>query len=171
MIPNWMSILLTIDFASRKLYRTQLQKMLYFASQEGIIEDTFSRGYFGPFSRAIANTIQSLVNANFIRESSMNHKYKYSLTKDGKNIIPALLEQAEREANQLQSTVNVCKPKSTESLSIAGKVHYLLKAMGVPMKYDEICLHSQRSGWDISATQVNGAIQILEELHLVKSNE
>jgi len=174
MLPEAVAILLGCFLAGESgLLRTQLQKILYFASQRGILEDSFGRGYYGPFSSDVANSAESLVSANFLNETievfPENIGYNYSLTQDGKEVIPQLKEQIPMKAvEELREIVELCRNRTATSLSIAAKVHYVLKGMNVPMTAGQIANQAEKLKWNISPDEVVEASKLLKELKLVE---
>jgi len=155
------------------LLRTQLQKILYFASQKGIIRDSYGRGYYGPFSSDVANSAESLVSANFLNEAieffPQGIGYKYSLINNLREVIPKLKEQTpNRVVEELSKVVELCQGRTTLSLSIAAKVHYVLKKMNAPMSAEEITAQAEKLKWNISPDEVLDASTLLKELGLIK---
>ena len=155
------------------LLRTQLQKIMYFASQKDILEDSFGRGYYGPFSSDVANFMESLVSANFLNETieffAGGIGYNYSLTKDGKEVIPQLKKQISMEVvEELAEIIEICRNRTASSLSIAAKVHYVLKKMNVPMTTKQVASHAEKLKWGISPDKVLEASKLLKELELVE---
>lgn len=155
------------------LLRTQLQKIMYFTSQKGILDDSFGRGYYGPFSSDIANSMESLVSANFLNETieffPTGIGYNYCLTKDGKKVIPQLKKRIPVEVvEELARITEICRNRTASSLSIAAKVHYVLKKMNVAMTAEQIASQSEKLKWDISPDEVLEASKLLEELELVE---
>lgn len=155
------------------LLRTKLQKILYFASQKGILDDSFGRGYYGPFSPSIANSAESLVSTNFLKEAieffPEGRGYNYSLSDDGKKIIPVLEKQIPSEmTEELARIIEVCRNRTTSSLSIAAKVHYILKRMGVPMTAEQIANQAEKMRWNISPEEVLEASRLLKELKFIE---
>lgn len=155
------------------LLRTQLQKIMYFASQKGILDDSFGRGYYGPFSSDVANSMESLVSANFLNETieffPTGIGHNYHLTKDGNEVIPQLKKQTHVEvAEELARIVEICRNRTASSLSVAAKVHYVLKKMNVAMTAKQIASQAEELKWNISPNEVLEASRLLEELGLVE---
>lgn len=168
------TVLLACFFAGEDgLLRTKLQKGLYFASQKGILEDSFGRGYYGPFSPDIANSAESLVSANFLKECIEffpdGKGYNYSLSSDGEKVIPVLKKQMPDEMiEELDRIIKVCKNHTTSSISIAAKVHYILKRIEVPMTADQIAKQAEKMRWSISSDEVLEASRLLKALELIE---
>ena len=155
------------------LLRTQLQKILYFASQKSLIKDSFERGYYGPFSSDVANSAESLVSANFLNETiewfPKGIGYRYSLTKGVKKAIPQLKKEIPTEVvEELGEIVESCATRTASFLSIAAKVHYVLKKMDAPMTAEEIARQAEKLRWNISSDEVLGASNLLKELGLIE---
>jgi uncharacterized protein YwgA len=155
------------------LHRTKLQKILYFASQKEIFKDSFGRGYYGPFSSEVANHMESLVSANFLRETldlfPGGRGYIYPLSRDGEKIIPELKGQTSQKlVKKLSKIIELCRDQTVSSISIAAKVHYILKRMDVPMTAKEIAKHAEKMDWNISPDKVVKSARLLKELKLIK---
>lgn len=174
MVPDWAAVFLAaLHAGSKGLLRTQLQKILYFASQKGVLEDSFGPGYFGPFSPNIANSTESLVNKNFLEEKIEYFPgtigYRYRLSDDGKKVVSMLREKYTRANGKgLRRVVTICKDQGIRSLSIAAKVHYILKTMRVPMTSEEIAAQAKILNWDLSGDEVEAASKLLRDLDLIK---
>jgi uncharacterized protein YwgA len=174
MLSETLAILLACFLAGADgLLRTSMQKILYFASQKGILEDSFGRGYYGPFSADIANSAESLVSTNFLNETVefflKSIGYRYSLTSDGNKIIPELQKQIPtNSAEELGKIVDLCRNRTATSLSIAAKVHYIIKRMNIPMTAEQIASQAEKLKWSISPEEVVEASKLLEELELIK---
>lgn len=173
MVPDWVAIFWASYYAGNSgLLRTQLQKTLYFAAQKGILEDSFGRGYYGPFSSNIANSAESLVNKNFLDETIEFFPgaigYRYRLSNDGKKVTPMLEKKTAQNAKELRRIVQICRDRGSKSLSIAAKVHYILKTMGISMTFEEIAAHAELLNWDISKDEVEAASRLLQDLELVE---
>lgn len=169
MIPDWEAILLVNHAAEGdQLYRTQLQKILYFASQKDLLQDSFVRGYYGPFSSKIAKTIEGMVEGNFLNESiffdSGTVGYKYRLAGDGKEIIRILVEKNSKEFEELIKIVEICKNQSSMFLSIAAKVHFILKKMETSMSSKEVVNKAKLLDWNIKEDEVIAVSRLLSEL-------
>lgn len=158
---------------SSGLLRTQLQKILYFASQKNILEDSFGRGYYGPFSSDVANSAESLVGADFLNETVQLFPkgigYRYSLTEGVEEVIPQLEKQIPAQViEEFSEIIERCRNQTASSLSIAAKVHYVLRRRGVPMTAQEIANQAERMKWRVSPGEVLEASRLLKELGIVK---
>lgn len=173
LVPDWVAVFLATYYAGSKgLLRTQLQKILYFASQKGILKDSFGPDYYGPFSINIANSTESLVNKKFLDETIEffieGIGYRYRLSDDGKNVVPIVREKFNQNIKGLRKIVSICKNQGTRPLSIAAKVHYILKTMRAPMNPKEIATQAKQLNWDLSADEVEAASNLLKELDLIE---
>lgn len=155
------------------LHRTKLQKILYFASQKGIFKDSFGRGYYGPFSSEVANHLESLASVNFLKETldlfPGGRGYIYSLSRDGEKIVPKLKGQTpKRLVNEFSKIVELCRAQTVSYISMAAKVHYILRRTDAPMTAKEIARHAEKMDWNISPNEVVKSTRLLKELKLVK---
>lgn len=158
------------------LLRTKLQKIMYFASQRGIVSDSFGRGYYGPFSSQIADSTESLVRANFLREAAEHQAfpygigYRYSLSIDGKRVIRQLRKQSRPDEmfEKLAEVVEICRNQTVSEISIAAKVHYILKRIGAAMTAEQVATQAKKMKWSISPDEVLEAVKLLRRLGLIE---
>ena len=166
-------MLLFILSQAGELLRTKVQKTIYFASQLGFVEDTFAPHYYGPYSREVANTTESLVSIGFLKENIEFFRggvgYQYSLSEDGELVLEDVVsEKISPEDNErLTKLVETCKNVTPLLLSIAAKVHFILKQKSVPMNSEQICENAKGLNWEIAGEQIDAACELLKKLGLV----
>lgn len=129
--------------------------------------------YYGPYSRKVAETLESLVGLGFVREEieifSEGVGYKYSLTDDGKSLVTKLREKIPLDKlAELENIVNACKDVHLLLLSLAAKVHFILKENKVPMTLTQVCEYAKGLNWQITDDQINIACRLLEQLGLIE---
>jgi len=172
---DYVEALLFILFQTGEQLRTKIQKMMYFASQDGLIEDTFVPHYYGPYSREVANTTESLVSIGFLKEDVMLYPermgYRYSVTKDGELILEEIVSAKISPENydRLSKIAEICKDATPVLLSIGAKVHFILKQKSVPMTSEQICEQAKGLNWEITGEQIDAACELLEKLGLVET--
>jgi len=171
---DYVEALLLILFQTGELLRTKIQKIMYFASQEGLVEDTFVPHYYGTYSKEVANTTESLVSIGFLRENVMlfpeGMGYLYSLAKDGQLVLEETVSAKISPENydRLSKIAQICKDATPVLLSIAAKVHFILKQKSAPMTPEQICEYAKGLNWEITSEQIEDACELLKKLGLVK---
>lgn len=173
-VMDYVEALLCLLFQVGESVRTKIQKIMYFASQKGLIEDTFIPHYYGPYSREVADTTESLVSIGFLREDIRLFRegmgYKYSLTEDGKLVLEDMISTKISPENYagLSKIAETCKDATPILLSIAAKVHFILKQKNEPMTPEQICEHAKGLNWEITSEQIEAACELLKKLELVE---
>ena len=169
---DYFEVLILILFHVEKILRTKIQKIVYFASQLGITDDTFSPHYYGPYSKEVAETLESMVSLGYVREEvdifPEGIGYMYSLTKDGKLLAVDFSKKISPNIfHKLEEIVNACKDVPPLLLSVAAKVHFILKKNKVPMTIDQIREYAKGLNWQISTDQINTTCILLEQLGFI----
>ena len=159
--------------------RTLLQKKLYFASVLAKEDFGFRPHYYGPYSQTVAAAVDSVVSNGFLEESIKSfpgeanlfgewRRHSYSLTDDGKAVVEATPETEEsakwREALRTVNSHPVAQDFNL--LSVAAKVHVILKEMG-KAKTTEISRQAQHYGWQLSPGDIEKVGDYLEHLGLI----
>lgn len=179
------AVLTTIGEAQdENVGRTALQKLIYFASQKEIVEDTYFPHYYGPYSEEVQRTIMSLVSRNFIREESASapmttwpfdfKRYIYTPTEDGKQVLRIIEEEYPSQYKELSEIIETSKKVTGLSflvLSYAAKVHYILRRKELPPNATEIQDEAQKHGWKITQGQMEKAFELLQHIGLAKNTE
>jgi hypothetical protein len=170
---DYFEVLILILLQAKEMLRTKIQKIIYFASQLGITKDTFTPHYYGPYSKEVAETMESLVSSGFIREDVVLFQggigYLYSLTLDGEVVATEITKKyPASECAKLREIIDACKDAPPLLLSLAAKVHFILKQKRIPMTLEQICEHAKGLNWQISSEQINIACMLLEKLGFVE---
>jgi uncharacterized protein YwgA len=177
------AVMMTIhDEAHGTLHgRTLMQKRIYFASVLAKEELGFRPHYYGPYSQTVADAVDSLVSNCFLAESIESfpgeanlfgererRRHSYSLTDDGKTVVKATLgtEESARWREALQKVNSHPVAQDFNLLSVAAKVHVILKGMG-RAKTTEISLQAQAYGWQLSPGDIEKVGDYLEHLGLI----
>ena len=162
--------------------RTAIQKLIYFASQKGIVKEHFIPHYYGPYSEEVSRAIMSLASLNFVREELESasdwpydfRRYTYSLTKEGTELLESIEAESPSEYQELKAIVETSKEVTGLSipiLSCAAKVHYILKKRGGAMTSKQIQEEAQNLGWRLTTEQMEKAVELLQRLELARITE
>lgn len=160
--------------------RTLLQKKLYFASILADENFGFRPHYYGPYSRQVADAVDTLVNNGFLREridvfaGEPNlfgewRRHSYELTDDGRRLLEAVTveEDAARWKTALEKINSHQFTEDFNLLSIAAKVATILHEAGLA-SIEEIKLKAEEYGWELSPQEIDRVGEFLEYLGLVE---
>ena len=176
-------ILLVIASETEKSLRgrSTLQKKLYFLSV--LLKDNsigFGPHYYGPYSRLVAENLDILVYARFLKEVTETfptdenifgemRRHTYSLSSDGKDVMGEI-EKDDEYANWKHAldTLN-SQPLANDfnTLSIAAKVHYIAHRQK-RIKRKQIKKIAKAHDWDIDKREIAGVLSFLESLSLIR---
>lgn len=180
------AVLTTIGEAQdENVGRTALQKLIYFASQKEIVEDTYFPHYYGPYSEEVQRTIMSLISRNLAREELESGKvhstwpfdfkrYIYTPTEDGKQVLRIIEEEYPSQYKELSEIIETSKKVTGLSflvLSYAAKVHYILRRKELPMNATEIQMEAKNLGWKLTDVQMEKAVELLQRIGLAETTE
>lgn len=174
-------VLLLLDAAGGQIAgRTTIQKLGYFSTVRGAIRARYRPHYYGPYSADIAGAIQTLVSYGFIEERVETpggtgttpdwKRYTYTITEDGRELVPELKQEYARGAEEVEEIVGICKDTAnldSKTLSWAAKVHYIQTRERRYMSYDEIREVARTLNWDLSEDQIQKGIDLLNDLHFM----
>ncbi len=155
--------------------RTYLQKVAYFVAEMMGIPMGFGPHYYGPYGSAIAAETDSQVAMGRLREDPTIFgpdyvRYSYGLTEEGEKYLKAV-EFFDPEGFQTVREI-VAKITSTganyRQLSCAAKLYYLLGEAGGKISRDQAKAEAGRLGWQMSDSDIDTAIQVLQQLDLVQ---
>jgi uncharacterized protein YwgA len=164
--------------------RTLLQKKVYFLNEmiKGSIR--FIPHFYGPYSRNIANSVDSLVSTGIILEKTESlpqfqtpwgdsTRYSYHLSNDvDYEKIEKILKRnmGSQYDKALESLLEINKlPEANDyhSLSIAAKVRQILKEKR-KLKISAFSKEAKSLGWNITQPEIDKAINLLKELKLIR---
>ena len=162
--------------------KTKLQKIIYFLSLFLDNDIGFKAHYYGPYSPIVEQGLGELIGAGFLRQSithlgyDINHgfevkRFDYHLTESGSRFAGSLMKDYKDENDKIKSFVEKLKKIGDPdyiSLSIAAKAYFILKKENEPIHTSEISNKAGQFGWKIQSTDINNAVEILEQLNLVK---
>ena len=159
--------------------RTLLQKKLYFLSVLGKTDFGFGPHYYGPYSSWVAENLDILVSARFLKEVTETfstdqnifgeiRRHTYSLTPDGDTVMKEIRKEDEyADWKQRLNTLNSHSLASDfNTLSIAAKVYYIVNRQGRTTT-EQIQEVAKEYGWDIDDLQIENVRSFLENLSLI----
>lgn len=165
--------------------RTLLQKTLYFINEKLQFGLEFTPYYYGPYSVKITETTDSLGASGIIEEkveslSPLNfnvafepRRYVYILTKTGKKIADLIKKRYPQEAKEIEQVIeemkNLGKCHDYKNLSIAAKMHHILKVERRSMTPQTILKEASALDWRIKMKEAEEAIDFLQELKLIET--
>lgn len=179
-------ILLTLRYSDNHMIsgRTLLQKTLYCLVEKLKLGIEFTAHYYGPYSRAIADETSSLCVAGIIEEQVEHfmplsfgvtfepRKYSYKLTDEGEQIAQLVEKRNLKLAKDVKGFLSKMQEAGLaddyRSLSVAAKMHHILKSEDKPMTPSQILEQSRELGWDIDEATADAAVDFLTAVKLVK---
>ncbi len=96
MFDKYCSVLHLIDYLGGSIEgHKKLQKLVYLVQHKGgPFTETFQYHLYGPFSEQLANELEEIRGFGLVEENKepgvSGHKYRYSLTDDGKNLLQSM---------------------------------------------------------------------------------
>jgi len=142
--------------------RTLLQKKLYFACVLTGEDFGFVPHYYGPYSQSVADAVATLTANHFVEERTETltgelnlfgerRRHSYSLTADGKAVLATSekSQETQRCREILQKVNSHPVAENFNLLSIAAKIHLIVKSMGKATNR-EIKDQAKRYGWSVS---------------------
>ncbi len=163
--------------------RTTLQKKLYFLSVLERVDLGFGPHYYGPYSSLVAENLDILVSARFLKEVTETfstdqntfgeiRRHTYSLTLDGDIVMDEIRKETGytcwKQALDLINKQEVAKDFNT--LSIAAKVYYIVNRQG-KTTIEQIQQVAKELGWQLNESQIKNVCSFLEDLSLISVGE
>jgi|GEM_PF-373291 len=163
--------------------RTYLQRMGYFVSKALATLIGYRPHYYGPYSRLVAAEIDSAVARGILserREEFRSHlppagqfehvRYTYQLTDAGREYLNALTRRDGQWFTQVASIVSRVRETGADyrQLSCAAKVDHLLTAAGGRITRRRAKAEARKLGWHLSDSDIETAVDVLEELGIAK---
>ena len=164
--------------------KTLLQKVCYFIDVAFDFDLGFKAHHYGPYAPAIEDAIGELKELGFIQEETTGFgvmsssgfgelkRFDYRLTKDGEEVITSLKDKLPEAWKSISIMVNNIREHGNPNyldLSVAAKSYFILKKQNKPMTDFEIENEAKKFGWQIDSQNIQKAIKLLGNLHLVKS--
>jgi hypothetical protein len=161
--------------------KTKLQKRGYFLSLRIDHDLGYKPHYYGPFSPTIDSAISELKALGFVEERIDRFgaagdqgfeikRFEYVLTEDGKSVIE-VLKQSKSKDYSLVSTALAKVAGNHEPdyvvQSVAAKAIFILKQQKKPMNSQQIREEAKKFDWNVSAENLNKAVEYLRKIELV----
>jgi len=156
--------------------RTLLQKTAYFINEIEGLGICYFPHYYGPYSREVAQAVDSLVAVGLLCESRCAfepRRFDYSLTDAGKEVVRYIVNEdpgAVQGVDRVVGTINSRVGSDYHTLSIAAKSYHILDQERRPMTPNDVSAVADTMGWSIDPRQVLGAFQILRDLDLTREH-
>lgn len=170
----------------RKIGRTLLQKITFFANDLGAVDVEFYPHYYGPFSDVLYDATESLLSLNLIKEEKgtiveqrtscptpvEKTWYSYSLTKDGRGVIDNIIEEFPEDSDIIidivKKSIEILDFKS-QSMACASKVLYILDIEDSELSDDEIKNIASDLGWKLTQEEIDKITEFLVRLELIST--
>jgi uncharacterized protein YwgA len=163
--------------------RTILQKKLYFLSVLRRTDFGFGPHYYGPYSSWVAENLDILVSARFLKEITETfptdqnifgelRRHTYSLTSDSEDVMGEIAQEAEYTAWKQKLDMLNSQPLASDfnMLSIAAKVYYIVNQQRSATP-EQIRKVAKEFGWSIEDPDIEGVLSLLEALSLISVGE
>lgn len=138
--------------------------------------------YYGPFSPELEAAIGRGRALGFVREDTVDYgpyrqsgfevrRFDYTLTGDGHVVVNDLIRRKPEECRQALACLNELARAGDDNyvkLSIAAKAHHILRTAGQPLTRAQIVAQASKFHWQVSEGDINGAVEFLKRLGLVK---
>lgn len=154
--------------------RTAIQKLCYFYTLKiASFAPRYLPYLYGPFSKDVASALVDLSAFSFFSEYLGScGGYTCKITESGKKYAAKVSGELPGEREQIRGILNACKKHcglKPAPLSYAAKCHYMLHdGGGAEHTVKEVRDAGRELCWDISDDDVEGGINLLKELRLVR---
>jgi uncharacterized protein YwgA len=162
--------------------RTLLQKTTYFITEKLNQQVDFAPHYYGPYSEAVAQATDGLVAVGLLTETvekfppsdpSANfdaRRFTYELNEAGKKVLSELEKGKNgEEFKQIKNLVEEMQKLAGgdyKYLSVAAKMHHILKRHKKAISAKEISKEAKVLGWTLSEEDIKGVIDFLRKMGL-----
>lgn len=185
-LTNSELVLLTLMYSEKKMIagRTLLQKTLYFLNEMLDLDIDFRSYYYGPYSSEITDCLDSLKATGIISESIEQlpafdfnvtfepRKYTYFLKSTGESIAKDIVKSKLSDAKKIENLLSEMKRYGVvydyKNLSIAAKMHHILKKENKPLTPEEILEEARALEWHIDEQEATDAISFLKQIKLIE---
>lgn len=185
-LTNSELVLLTLLYSEKQMIagRTLLQKTLYFLNEMLELNIDFRSYYYGPYSSEITDCLDSLKATGIVSENidqlppfDFNvtfepRKYTYFLGDAGESIAKDIektkFDAAKKIKNILSEMEKYGMIHDYKNLSIAAKMHHILKIENKPMEPEEILEEAKALEWHIDKQEAADAISFLKQIKIIK---
>lgn len=162
--------------------RTLLQKTVYFVNEQLNRNIDFSPHYYGPYSEAVAQATDGLVAVGLLTETVEKfppfepganfdaRRFTYELKEPGIKVLDKLEKGGNREeflqVKALVEEMGTLAGGDYKYLSVAAKMHHILKRRQKAVTAPEISKEAKVLGWQLSKEDIEGVIDFLQKLEL-----
>ena len=185
-LTNSELVLLTLLYSEKQMIagRTLLQKTLYFLNEMLDLDIDFRSYYYGPYSSEITDCLDSLKATGIISENIEQlqafdfnvtfepRKYTYFLGDTGKSIAKDIVKNKSHDAENIKNILYKMKEYGVvhdyKNLSIAAKMHHILKKENRHLTSGEILEEARMLEWHIDEQEATDAISFLKQIKLIK---
>jgi len=163
--------------------RTLLQKTLYFLNEKLSFKLDFTSYYYGPYCAEVKEVMGSLSRAGFVEETVETfspldfdvtfepRRYRYEMTKVGKELASTIQSRDSKNAKKIKSILETMKRLGADddyrTLSIAAKMHRILRIEGKSMTGERILEEARALDWKINAQEADAAMEFLKSMELI----
>lgn len=182
-------LLLMLGSSEEKMIsgRTLLQKTIYFLNVMLGLGIEFVPYYYGPYSRAVAGSLQALQSSGLVDEIIRHYPpfdyrgahesrlHIYRLNEYGQaaynDIRQKEPELAGKVEEMLEKMKGYAQSSDYKSLSISAKMYHILHEAGKAITVEEILSQASEIGWEITVNDAVEALKFLQGMDLIKTNE
>ncbi|MBN1593241.1 MAG: hypothetical protein JW941_08375 [Candidatus Coatesbacteria bacterium] len=164
--------------------RTMIQKQMYFLSRALGENFNYRAYYYGPYSDEVREGQDDLIGLGFVRmrreglgiarkDGHEVARYDFKLTESGDRLVQWLRKEHPGEDDKIREFVENLNavPGGADymSLSLAAKVHYILRRSNQAHTRGEIRESAKELGWgEIGERDIDGAVGILDTLGFIE---
>ncbi len=160
--------------------KTKMQKEMYFLAEVLQMDLAYRPHFYGPYSDEVGGGMDQLEGIGFVdmrreylgREDQRGfevHRCDFKLNKHGEEMASWLEHKYPEESQKIGEFIKklsaVPGGANYMNISLAAKVHYILKRSNQPLTREEIREIAKELGWgNIEQRDIDGAANILETL-------
>jgi uncharacterized protein YwgA len=176
--------LLSAEAGGRLTGRTLLQKKVYFLNEILDLGVEFRPYYYGPYSEALANALDSLVAIGFVKEECETfpraddpfgdqRRYHYSLTLDGEAAMQVFAEpedgaKAQQMVELVRKMDQCAQAHDYRNLSVAAKIYFIVRSKG-RASVEELKKEALSLRWKLPDDLIRSSIAFLKSMGLVSA--
>ena len=107
--------------------RKRFQKLVFLAKIAGIpFKETFEWNNYGPFSKELAQEIDTLCKLDLIEEDINNSEYYYTLTKKGEEFLDEMWSKVSDKYERLSKILPTLNEYDTQDLEKLASIKFLI---------------------------------------------
>ena len=115
--------------------RKRFQKLVFLAKAAGIpFNESFEWNNYGPFSKELAQEIDTLCKLGLIEEELNNSEYYYTLTKKGEGFLDEMWSKVSDKYERLSKILPMLNENNTQDLEKLASIKFLISE-GFPDSY------------------------------------